>query len=222
MARKKLRLAVLISGRGRTLKNLIDVIGRGELDAEICVVIASSKNSSGLQYAEENNIPIAVVESSDFETTEDFSDEVFRPCFACSADYVVMAGYLKLLRIPHELKDRVLNIHPSLIPSFCGKGMYGRRVHEQVLAGGVKITGCTVHFVDNIYDHGPIIVQQCTDVRDDDTIDTLSDRVLFDCEFVAYPEALRLLAEDRVRVVDLPNSTNRVVRILPPREEGEV
>ena len=100
--------------------------------------------------------------------------------------------------------------------------MYGRRVHEQVLAGGVKITGCTVHFVDNIYDHGPIIVQKCTDVRDDDTIDTLSDRVLFDCEFVAYPEALRLLAEDRVRVVDLPNSTNRVVRILPPREEGEV
>ena len=221
MASKKLRLAVLISGRGRTLKNLIDVIGRGELDAEICVVIASSKNASGLQYAEENNIPIAVVESADFDTTEEFSDEVFRPCFACSADYVVMAGYLKLLRIPHELKDRVLNIHPSLIPAFCGKGMYGRRVHEQVLHGGVKVTGCTVHFVDNEYDHGPIILQLCTEVRDDDTIDSLSDRVLYECEFVAYPKALRLLAEGRVKVVDLPNSRDRVVHILPPQENDE-
>ncbi|MBR0225178.1 MAG: phosphoribosylglycinamide formyltransferase [Thermoguttaceae bacterium] len=215
---KKLRLAVLISGRGRTLKNLLDVIDRGELDAEICVVIASSKNSSGLQYAEKYNIPIAVVESSDYETTEDFSDEVFRPCFATGADYVVMAGYLKYLRIPHELKDRVLNIHPSLIPSFCGKGMYGRRVHEQVLAGGVKVTGCTVHFVDNEYDHGPIIVQKWVEVHDDDTIDTLSDRVLYECEFKAYPEALRYISEGRVQVVDLPNSDNRVVHILPESE----
>ena len=220
MPSKKLRLAVLISGRGRTLKNLIEVIERGELNAEICVVIASSKACSGLQYAEEKNIPIAVVESFDYETTEDFSDAVFRPCVACSADYVVMAGYLKLLRIPLEFKDRVLNVHPSLIPSFCGKGMYGRRVHEQALSGGVKISGCTVHFVDNEYDHGPIIIQKCTEVRDDDTIDTLSDRVLYECEFKAYPEALRYLSEDRVRVVDWPNSDKRVVHILPPSEEN--
>ncbi len=215
---KKLRLAVLISGRGRTLKNLLDVIDRGELDAEICVVIASSP-SSGLQYAEQRKIPMAVVESSNFENTEDFSEAVFKPCFALNVDYVVMAGYLKFLRIPRELRDRVLNIHPSLIPSFCGKGMYGLRVHEQVVTAGVKVSGCTVHFVDNEYDHGPIILQKTVDVFAEDTAETLSNRVLFEAEFKAYPEALRLLAEDRVRVIDLPNSDKRIVKILPAAEE---
>lgn len=214
---KKLRLAVLISGRGRTLKNLINLINRGELDAEICIVIASSP-STGLQYAEQYNIPAVVVESSNYDDTESFSEAVFRPCFAMNVDYVVMAGYLKFLSIPPEMHDRVLNIHPSLIPSFCGKGMYGLRVHEKVVAAGVKVSGCTVHFVDNEYDHGPIILQKTVPVYAEDTKESLSDRVLNDAEFVAYPEALRLLAEERVRVIDIPNSDRRIVKILPPAE----
>lgn len=129
-------------------------------------------------------------------------------------DYVVLAGYLKFLLVPDDFKDRVLNIHPSLIPSFCGKGMYGRLVHEQVLARGVKVSGATVHFVDNIYDNGPIILQKVVPVYSDDTVDSLSDRVLLEAEFPAYPEALRLISEGRVRIINHPTTGARTVKIL--------
>ena len=129
-------------------------------------------------------------------------------------DYVVLAGYLKFLLVPNDFKDRVLNIHPSLIPSFCGEGMYGRRVHEQVLARGVKVSGATVHFVDNIYDNGPIILQKVVDVYSSDTVDVLSDRVLYEAEFIAYPEALRLISEGRVEIVNHPTTGARTVKIL--------
>lgn len=210
----KLHLAVLISGQGRTLKNLLDVIDRGELDATIDVVIASRKDIKGLQYADMKRIPIAIVESHNYETKEEFSEAVFKECRAHMVDYVVLAGYLKFLLVPDDFKDRVLNIHPSLIPSFCGEGMYGRRVHEAVLARGVKVSGATVHFVDNVYDNGPIILQKTVPVDSNDTVDSLSDRVMFEAEFPAYPEALRLISEGRVRIINHPTTGARTVEIL--------
>ncbi|MBR2002872.1 MAG: phosphoribosylglycinamide formyltransferase [Thermoguttaceae bacterium] len=211
---KKLPIAVLISGTGRTLKNLIDQVEAGKLDVDIRLVVSSSDRAKGLQFAEQNNIPIAIVKSSEFQTTQDFSDAVFEACRAAKVQYVAMAGYLKLLAIPDDFANRVLNIHPSLIPSFCGENYYGRRVHDAAIRRGVKVSGATVHFVDNEYDHGPIILQKTVPVFDNDTVDTLSDRVLLDAEFVAYPEALQLLAEERVVFVEERDSFR--VRILPP------
>ena len=211
----KMPIVVLISGRGRTLKNILDKIDAGELDVEVRAVIASTPDASGLQYAEQANIDVYVVERSAYETLEAFSDAVFKICDQYHASYVVFAGYLSFLQIPTRYENHVLNIHPSLIPSFCGKGNYGRSVHESALRRGVKITGCTVHFVDNEYDNGPIILQIPVEVREDDTTDTLSDRVLYDAEFVAYPKALQWLAEDRVTVVKVQqgSTTRSVVKI---------
>ena len=147
----KMPIAVLISGRGRTLRNILDKIDANELDVKINLVIGS-KNCYGLQFAEKKNIPTDVVESSQYSDIESFSEAVFAKCRRSMARYVVMAGYLSKLRIPQDFENRVLNIHPSLIPSFCGKGFYGRSVHEAALRQGVKVSGCTVHFVDNEYD----------------------------------------------------------------------
>lgn len=210
----KLPIAFLISGTGRTLKNLLDQIEAGKLDVDVRLVVSSSDRAKGLQFAEHNNIPIAIVKSSEFQTTQEFSDAVFDACRAAKVQYVAMGGYLKLLAIPDDFTNRVLNIHPSLIPSFCGENYYGRRVHDAALRRGVKVSGATVHFVDNEYDHGPIILQKTVPVYDNDTVDTLSDRVLLDAEFVAYPEALQLLAEKRVEFVEERDSFR--VRILPP------
>ena len=198
--KKKLPLAVLISGTGRTLKNLIDKIDAGELDAEIRLVIASTARAKGIQFAEKALIPIEIIERSDYETGDDFSAAVFSKCSEAGVKYVIMAGYLQLLPIPESYNNRVVNIHPSLIPSFCGKGFYGHRVHEAALDYGVKVSGCTVHFVNNLYDNGPVILQKVVPVLPDDTPDTLNDRVFYDAECLAYPEAIQLLAEDRVFV----------------------
>lgn len=195
-----LPIAVLISGTGRSLKNLIEKIRAGELDADIRLVIASTSHAPGLQYAEMANIPIKIVERSSFETDDAFSREVFEHCTEKKVRYVIMAGYLRLLTIPPDYEGRVVNIHPSLIPSFCGKGMYGHRVHEAALKYGVKISGCTVHFVNNDYDDGPVILQKVVPVHSNDTPQTLNDRVFYDAECVAYPEAIQLLAEERVHL----------------------
>ena len=211
----KMPIAVLISGRGRTLRNILDKIDANELDVKINLVIGS-KNCYGLQFAEKKNIPTDVVESSQYSDIETFSEAVFAKCRRSMARYVVMAGYLSKLRIPHDFENRVLNIHPSLIPSFCGKGFYGRSVHEAALRQGVKVSGCTVHFVDNEYDHGPIILQKVVPVLEDDTTDTLSNRVLYDAEFKAYPEALQLLAEKKIQIetVEGVSGARQIVRIL--------
>lgn len=216
---KKLPIAVLISGTGRTLKNLLDRVEAGKLDVDVRLVVSSSERASGLQYAEQNGIPMAIVKSSEFMTKEEFSDAVFDACRKAKVEYVAMGGYLKLLAIPPDFANRVLNIHPSLIPSFCGENYYGRRVHDAALRRGVKVSGATVHFVDNEYDHGPIILQKTVPVYDNDTVDTLSDRVLLDAEFVAYPEALQLLAEDRVKFIEERDSFR--VRILPPANQKQ-
>lgn len=209
--KRPLRLAVLISGTGRTLKNLLDRIQAKQLNAKVVLVVASTPSAKGLQYAEINSIPIRVLERSAFNSKEEYSQEMFHACREAKVDYAVMAGFIKLIVIPPDFENRVLNIHPSLVPSFCGKGFYGHHVHEAALKYGVKISGCTVHIVDNQYDHGPVVLQKAVPVLEDDTPDSLNDRV-FEAEREAYPEAIQLLADDRIKVDD------RLVRILPPPE----
>jgi phosphoribosylglycinamide formyltransferase-1 len=194
-----LKLAVLISGGGTTLKNLIDKIAAKKLDAQIVLVISSTVKAGGLQIAAAAGIPTLVVAPSKFATPQEFSEANFSPCREAGADLVVMGGYLKHLLIPPDFENRVTNVHPALIPACCGLGMYGRHVHEAVLESGAKLSGCTVHFVDNVYDHGPIILQKSVPVLDDDTPNTLAARV-FSAECEAYPEALRLIARGKVRV----------------------
>jgi len=193
-----LRLAVLISGSGTTLRNLIDGIATGRLSAEIRLVISSRGDAGGLRHADQAGLCRQVVRRRDHPTPESFRDAVFHPCRAVGVDLVVMGGFLKHVLIPPDFRGRVMNIHPALIPAFCGRGYYGRRVHEAVLDYGVKVSGCTVHFVDDQYDHGPIILQRTVVVRDDDTPETLAARV-FAAECEAYPEAIRLYAAGRLR-----------------------
>ena len=192
-----LQLAVLISGSGRTLKNFIDLAAEGELPIDIRLVVSSTAKAGGLQHAEAAGIPTLVVRRSDFPAgpagDKPFGDAIFAACREAGVDYVAMAGFLKLAPVPDDFAGRVVNIHPALIPAFCGPGMYGHRVHQAVLDAGVKVTGCTVHFVDNQYDHGPIIWQQPVPVFADDTADTLAARV-FEAEKEAYPHVLKLLA----------------------------
>lgn len=210
MAKKrKLRLAVLISGTGRSLKNFLDRIAINALSAEIVLVVANTPTAKGLQYAEEESIPIEIYERHRFKTLDDFSEAIFDTCREAYVDYVVLAGFMRLLKIPDDFRNKVLNIHPSLIPSFCGQGFYGDIVHAKVLEYGVKISGCTVHFVDETYDNGPIILQKAVDVLQDDTPQTLNDRV-FAAECIAYPEAIELLSEGRVSV------EGRIVKIAQP------
>jgi phosphoribosylglycinamide formyltransferase-1 len=190
---------VLISGGGTTLRNLIEKIAGGKLDARIERVVSSNPEAPGLEFARAAGIPTETIERRAFETVESFSDAVFAACRRTAADLVVMGGFLKLVVVPPDFENRVVNIHPALIPAFCGHGFYGRRVHEAVLEHGARMSGCTVHFVDNHYDHGPILLQRVVPVLDDDTPDTLAARV-FDAECEAYPEALRLIAEGRVQI----------------------
>ncbi len=195
----KLRLAVLISGSGTTLQNFIDRIADGRLQAQIVQVISNRPDAFGLTRAGQAGIPTAVVEREEFGSREEFSGRIFELCRQAEADLVCMAGFLQLIRIPEDFHGRVLNIHPALIPAFCGKGFYGQHVHEAALGYGVKVSGCTVHYADNQYDHGPIILQRTVPVLDDDTPETLAARV-FEQECEAYPEAIQLCAEGKLRV----------------------
>jgi formyltetrahydrofolate-dependent phosphoribosylglycinamide formyltransferase len=194
-----IRLAVLLSGSGTTLQNLIDRIADGRLQAEIDVVISNRSDAFGLERADAGGIATAVLERADCASREEFGRRIFDLCRQAKVDLVCLAGFLQLLPIPDDFLGRVMNIHPSLIPAFCGKGFYGHRVHEAALETGVKVSGCTVHFADNVYDHGPIILQRIVPVLDDDTVDTLAARV-FEQECEAYPEAIRLFAEGRLRI----------------------
>ncbi|HZZ29877.1 MAG TPA: phosphoribosylglycinamide formyltransferase [Pirellulales bacterium] len=199
-----LRLAVLISGGGTTLRNLIEKIARPDgngqyLDAKIELVISSSSKAAGLEIAQAAGIPARVVRPGEFSSPEAFSEAVFGPGRQAGVHLVAMGGFLKHVPIPDDFQNRVTNIHPALIPNFCGAGMYGHRVHEAVLQSGTRISGCTVHLVDNHYDHGPVILQRTVPVLEDDTPETLAQRV-FAAECLAYPEALRLIAKGRVCV----------------------
>jgi phosphoribosylglycinamide formyltransferase 1 len=201
----KLKLGVLISGSGRTLQNFIELATEGGLPIDIRLVVSSTAKAGGLKFAEAAGIPTATIDRSKFSQgaagDKNYGDAVFAACRGADVDYVAMAGFLKLAPVPDDFAGRVINIHPALIPAFCGAGMYGHHVHQAVLDAGVKVTGCTVHFVDNQYDHGPIIWQQPVPVFADDTADTLAARV-FAAEKEAYPHVLKLLADGRIELVD--------------------
>ena len=195
----KISIAFLLSGGGTTLANLLDEIEQGTLPVEIKLVISSSPRAKGVEIARSAGLKTEVVQSSDFPAPAEFSETIFNFCREADVDYVVMGGFLKHVVIPEDFAQRVTNIHPSLIPAFCGKGYYGTHVHEAVLAYGAHITGVTVHFVDNEYDHGPIIAQRAVEVLPDDSVETLQKRVFY-AECQVYPEALRLLARKCLRI----------------------
>jgi phosphoribosylglycinamide formyltransferase-1 len=194
-----IKLAVLVSGAGRTLQNLLDQIQAGTLPARVSVVIGSRAGLGGLQKATAAHIPTCAVDRRTFTSVQDFSKQIFALCDEAGVDLVCLAGWLCLLDVPERYRDRVMNIHPALLPGFGGKGMFGQHVHETVLRAGMKISGCTVHFVDNDYDAGPIILQRVCPVLDDDTPETLAARV-FEEEKIAYPQAIRLFAQGWLRV----------------------
>ena len=205
----RLRLAVLLSGGGTTLQNILDRIADGRLDAEVAVVLSSRADAYGLERARQAGVPTVTVARKTYPDVQSFNDAAHAALEPYGAELVVLAGFLSLFQQRARYAGRVLNIHPALIPSFCGEGFYGHRVHEAVLASGVKVSGCTVHFADDQYDRGPIILQRCVPVLDDDTAATLAARVLA-LEHELYPEAIQLFAENRLRV------DGRRVRILPP------
>jgi phosphoribosylglycinamide formyltransferase-1 len=190
------RLVALVSAGGTTLQNLIDRTADGRLDAEVVGVVSSRADAYGVERAKRAGVPAAVVAPKPGET---FSDRVFAAVREWAPDLVVLAGWLHLVRIPDDFRWKVLNIHPSLLPAFGGKGMYGHHVHEAVLAYGAKVSGCTVHFADDTYDTGPVLVQRTVPVLDDDTPGTLAARV-FAAECEAYPEAIAKVAAGGWRV----------------------
>ncbi|MGH7226894.1 MAG: phosphoribosylglycinamide formyltransferase [Gemmataceae bacterium] len=203
-----IRLAVLLSGGGTTLQNLLDRIADGLLRAEIAVVVSSKADAFGLTRARQANLPAFVVERKTCPSREEFSERVFAHCREAGVDLVCLAGFLQLLHIPEDFVPRVLNIHPALIPAFCGKGYHGLTVHHAALDMGVKVSGCTVHFADNEYDRGPIVAQRVVPVLDDDTPERLAARV-FAAECEAYPQAIQWFAQGRLRV------EGRHVKVLP-------
>ena len=191
-----IRLAVLASGGGRTLQSFIDRIADGRLNAQIVHVFVSKPNAPAIDRAKGAGIATTVVPP---KQPEQATAAVFGLCRTENVDLVLMAGWLNLLPIPDDFMGRVMNIHPALIPMFCGLGYYGLKIHQAVIERGVKISGCTVHFVDNVYDHGPIILQKTVPVLDDDWPERLAARV-FDAECEAYPEAVQLFQDGRLRI----------------------
>ena len=189
----RLRIAVLISGGGTTLRNLIDKHAQQKLSAEFGVVISSRPDAAGIEFARAADIPVEVVDHASHPSTEAFSEAIFEICRSRQVQLVVMGGFLKHVLIPEDFANRVVNIHPSLIPKYCGKGYYGMRVHEAVLAAGEKQTGCTVHVVDDEYDHGPVIAQENVPVKPGDTPKSLAARV-FEAECLLLPEVINMLA----------------------------
>lgn len=200
------RLAIFLSGSGRTLLNIHEHIRNGSIDAELALVVAS-RECLGAQRARDLNLTTLIKPGN--IPAHDF-DALMRDH---RINHIILAGYLRLLSFPPAYRGRILNIHPALLPSFGGQGMYGRHVHEAVLRAGCKLSGCTVHFCDDRYDTGAILLQRCCPVLDDDTPDTLAARV-FDLEKDAYVDAIRALTEDRV-VFDDTDSCARA-RIVPP------
>ncbi|MGC8624230.1 MAG: phosphoribosylglycinamide formyltransferase [Phycisphaerae bacterium] len=183
------RLAILISGSGTTLQNLAEHIAAGKLAASVACVISSRPDVYGLVRAANLHLPATVVNRRAFSDTLTFSAAVFNGVRKCEANWVILAGFLSLLHIPPEFENRVLNIHPALLPKYGGRGMHGRHVHQAVIDAGETISGCTVHYADNQYDHGPIILQRTCPVLPGDTAELLAARV-FAQECIAYPQAI--------------------------------
>ena len=188
-----MRLAVLLSGSGRTLDNLLEQIAAGRLAAAVVTVVSSRADVRGVRIAERAGVPVTVLPPAGRPIAA-WSDAIFAACRAARAELVVMAGFLHLVRIPADFADRVINIHPSLLPAFGGRGFHGMHVHRAVLDRGCTVSGCTVHLVDDEYDHGRILHQKTVPVLPDDTPESLAARV-FAAECQAFPEAIARIAD---------------------------
>ena len=200
-----LKVTVLVSGGGTNLQALLDGVKSGSVrNTEIVRVISSKKNVKALERAENAGIKTDVVERRAYASIEEYGKALDRSIEESKADLIVLAGFLTVLpgSLVRKYENRMINIHPALIPSFCGEGYYGLKVHEEVLKRGVKVTGATVHFVDEGCDSGPIILQKAVEVRNDDTPETLQRRVMESAEWKLLPEAVDLIAEGRVSIKD--------------------
>ena len=179
--------------------NLVERIQDGSLNAEIPLVIASQAECAGVGRAQSAGLTCEPLVRREFDSVAAFSDAIFARLRELKVDLVVMAGYLCLVEIPEDFEHRVLNIHPSLIPAFCGRGYHGCRVHEAAIERGVRISGCTVHFADNEYDHGPVVVQRSVTIPDGTTPDELA-ALVFEQEQIAYPEAIEKVVSGRLQI----------------------
>ncbi len=200
-----LKIAVLVSGGGTNLQAIIDAIDAGTItNAAIDIVISNNANAYALERAKQHGIEAMCLSPKSYETREQFNDALTQTIVDRKIDLVVLAGYLVI--IPPQLiaayKNRIINIHPSLIPSFCGTGFYGLKVHEEALKRGVKVTGATCHFVDEGTDTGPIILQKAVEIEPDDTPKTLQQRVMEQAEWIIMPRAIDLIANGKIQVVD--------------------
>lgn len=200
-----LKVAVLVSGGGTNLQAILDAIDNGTItNAKVEVVISNNKNAYALERAKNHGIEALCVSPKDYETRDAFNEAFLEKLDSYNPDLVVLAGFLVV--IPEQMiakyRNRIINIHPSLIPSFCGTGYYGLKVHKGVLNRGVKVTGATVHFVDEGTDTGPIILQKAVEVQQDDTPEILQRRVMEQAEWIIMPKAIDLIANGKVSVVD--------------------
>jgi len=193
---KKIRLGVLISGRGSNLQSIIDTSKKGEIDAEIAIVISDKKDAYGLVRAKENDIPALFLSPKDYKKREDFDEKVVEELNKHKVDLVLLAGFMRIVTsaLIEPFRNRIMNIHPSLLPSFPGLD-----AQKQALEHGVRFSGCTVHFVEEGMDEGPIIIQAVVPVMDNDTVDSLSERIL-KYEHKIYPIAVQLFADGRLKV----------------------
>ena len=200
-----LKIAVLVSGGGTNLQAIIDKIAEGVItNTEIAVVISNNKNAYALERAKQAGIEAVCVSPKDYENREQFNQEFLKTLDSYQVDLVVLAGFLVVIppAMVQKYENRIINIHPSLIPSFCGTGYYGLKVHEGALARGVKVTGATVHFVDEGTDTGPIILQKAVEVQNGDTPEILQRRVMEQAEWEILPRAIHLIANGKVTVKD--------------------
>lgn len=207
-----IKIVVLASGRGTNLQAIIDACERGEIDGKVIAVISDRKDAFALQRARKHGIKDIFLNPKGLKRDE-YDEKLLELLDNLQPDLIVLAGYMRILspKVVRKYYGKIINIHPALLPSFGGKGYYGERVHRAVLEYGCKVSGCTVHFVDEEVDHGPIIVQRCVPVMEDDTPETLAERILIE-EHKALVYAVKLFAEGRLRI------EGRRVRILP---EGE-
>ncbi|MCH7797497.1 MAG: phosphoribosylglycinamide formyltransferase [Planctomycetes bacterium] len=196
-----LRLGILVSGGGRTMLNIADCIERGTLAATVRVVISSRAEAPAVHRARERGLDVRVAARSDFAGEDEMHDVITSWLLEGLVDLVCLAGYLRWFRVDPSFKNRVMNLHPALLPDFGGHGMYGATVHRAVLDSGATVSGCTVHFVDDRYDHGPIILQRTCPVLPGDDANHLAGRV-FEQELIAYPHAIGLFATDRLSIRD--------------------
>lgn len=200
-----MKIVVMVSGGGTNLQAIIDSVKNGQItNAEIAGVISNNKNAYALERARKNNIPARYISPKDYDSREEFNEKLLEAVDALSPDLVVLAGFLVVIppAMIERYRNRMINIHPSLIPSFCGKGYYGLKVHEAALARGVKVVGATVHFVDEGTDTGPIILQKAVEVQQGDTPEILQRRVMEQAEWKILPRAIDLIANGKVKVVD--------------------